>query len=112
MRVNCVDYESLEIVEPTEGVTLWHIGGVLDVRLRLEPGLRRGHRLRVYYDGELAEGVPGDALEFQLSEVWRGEHTLRATVEDGDGRVLIESPTVTFYVQQTGLFSPQRRRRR
>jgi hypothetical protein len=104
-------YESLEIVEPADGQSLWHIGGILDVRLRVEPPLRPGDRLRVYYDEDLVEDVPDGVLELRLHDVWRGEHTLAASVEDAGGHVLIESPTITFYVHQTSLYSPQRRRR-
>ncbi len=104
-------YESLLVVQPEDGETLWNIGGNLDVRLRLEPALRPGDRVRVHYDREPVARWPDDALEFRLGEVWRGEHTLQAFVEDRDGRPLIESPIVNFYVHQTTIHSPQRRRR-
>lgn len=103
-------YESLEVAQPAEEEVLWNIGGNLNVQLSLSPSLRSGHRVRVYYDGERLEELPGTSLSFQLTEVWRGEHTLRAEVIDREGNVLIESPTRTFYVQQTSIQNPQRRR--
>ncbi len=103
-------YERLEVAQPGEEEVLWNIGGNLNVQLSLSPSLRSGHRVRVYYDGERLEELPGTSLSFQLTEVWRGEHTLSAEVVDREGNVLIESPTRTFYVQQTSIQNPQRRR--
>ena len=73
-------------------------GGELNVSLTLNPPLRPGHQVRVYFDGN-AQVVPGTS--FQLSEVWRGVHNLQAEVLDETGRMLIRSQTNRFYVQQT-----------
>ena len=103
-------YESLDIVQPGQEETLWNIGGTLDVALRVEPELRRGHRIEVYYDGSRIEGLEPDVTAFQLTDVYRGEHRLRAAIYDATGEPVIESPEVTFYVQQTSIQNPQRPR--
>lgn len=100
-------YESLAIVQPGQEETLWNIGGLLNVSVQVRPALRSDHRVQVIYDGQPLDPLPPGVTSFELSEVWRGEHTLRATVIDAEGRVLTESPTVTFFVQQTSILRPQ-----
>ena len=100
-------YSQLSIVSPEEGEMLWNIRGELNVRLRMEPGLREGHRLQVYLDEQRVADVP-QSTQFTLDEVYRGEHRLRASIEDERGRELVSSGTVVFYVQQASLQNPNR----
>lgn len=102
-RPAAFDYESLAIVQPAPEETLWNIGGQLTVRLSLQPVLRPGDRVRVYYDGERRE-VQG--LQFELQEVWRGTHNLQAEVVSEAGELMIRSEPVRFYVQQTSIINP------
>lgn len=102
-------YTGFRIVAPAQGETLWNIGGQLPVQLNIQPGLQSSHRLQLYLDGEPREDVPR-ATQFVLSEVWRGEHQLRAAILDGQGREVASTETVTFYVQQASLQNPNRPR--
>jgi hypothetical protein len=90
-------YEALSISSPGPEETLWNIEGVLDVTLMLSPGLRPGHRLRVYYNGQ-PRMVNGTS--FQIEEVFRGVHNIQAEVIDSTGRLMIRSQPNRFYVQQ------------
>ncbi|HEX7718927.1 MAG TPA: DUF4124 domain-containing protein [Woeseiaceae bacterium] len=91
-------YESLTVSSPAAEETLWNIGGTLDVTLDLQPSLQPGHRVRLYFDGEVQE-VSG--LQFQIAEVYRGVHNIQAEVVDANGELKIRSQTNRFYVQQT-----------
>jgi len=93
-------YESLDISSPQSEETLWNIGGTLEVSLNLQPALRANDRVRIYFDGE-PQMV--DALQFELTEVWRGEHNLQAEVLDSTGALMIRSEPLRFYVQQTSV---------
>lgn len=99
-------YDSLVIVAPRGGQTLWNIEGNLNVALSLVPRLRPGHEVRVFYDGNLVERTPEGSLSFTLPSVYRGTHTLRATAVDAAGKMLAESELVTFYVHQTSIINP------
>jgi hypothetical protein len=103
-------YSRLSIVSPSEGETLWNIGGELNVQIALEPLLASGHQLRIFLDGSQVEGVPQGATQFTIGEVFRGERTLRASIVDAQGRELVSSETVTFFVQQTSVLNPNRPR--
>lgn len=91
-------YQSLSVVSPAPEVTLWNIGGVLDVDLALQPGLQPGHQMRIYFDGAVVS-VPGTS--FQIDEVYRGEHNIQAEVVNEYGELQIRSENTRFYVQQT-----------
>jgi hypothetical protein len=93
-----VRYERLVVSSPAAEQTLWNIEGVLNVSLALSPGLQSGHQVRVYLDGT-PRTVSGTS--FQLEEVWRGVHNIQAEVVDETGKLLVRSPAVRFYVQQT-----------
>ena len=72
--------------------------------LELQPALRPGHRVRVYFDGEPRE-VSG--TQFTLDDVYRGVHNLQAEVVDANGNVMIRSDPSRFYVQQTSVVNPR-----
>ncbi len=90
-------YESLAVANPGPEETLWNIEGVLNVSLALEPGLKQGHQVRVYFDGE-PRMVPGSS--FQIDNVFRGVHNIQAEVIDETGQLMIRSKPNRFYVQQ------------
>ncbi len=94
------EYQRLDIVRPQQGETLWNIGATLNVALRISPELQTGHRIRLTHNGQVRGDVPDTALDFQLDNVFRGEHTLQVSVIDTDGDVLIQSSNKRFYVQQ------------
>jgi hypothetical protein len=99
-----VGYDTLEIASPAAEETLWNLGGVLNVSLDLQPALKQGHQLRVYFDGnpQLL-----NSTQFQLQEVYRGVHNLQAEVLDENGELLIRSQPNRFYVQQTTIINPR-----
>lgn len=96
-------YESIEISSPASEETLWNIEGVLNVSVSLQPALQPGHQVRVYMDGQ-PQDVSGTS--FQLQEVWRGAHNIQAEVLDENGRLMIRSLPIRFYVQQNSIGGP------
>ena len=91
-------YESLDVSSPGAEVTLWDIGGILNVSLALSPGLQSNHQVRVYLDGGEPQTVSG--TNFQLEEVYRGVHNIQVEVIDPTGKLMIRSQPNRFYVQQ------------
>jgi hypothetical protein len=96
-------YKSLAITSPSMEETIWNTGGEVTVSLSLQPGLKMGHSIRLYMDGQLLAGLPPRASSLKLSEVFRGEHTLEAEVRDENGKVQIRTQPVTFFYQQTSV---------
>ncbi|WP_240901507.1 DUF4124 domain-containing protein [Thioalkalivibrio sp. XN279] len=102
-------YTGVRVVSPAAGETLWNIAGELTVQVEVQPGLAPGHQLRVSLDGQRVETPPG-ATQFTVSPVFRGEHRLSVAVVDENGRELVSSEPVTFYVHQASLQNPNRPR--
>ncbi len=98
-------YETFNIVSPAPQETLWNIGTNVNVLLELAPGLRPGHRVDVVLDGQRAN-LNSTRLQFTLSNVFRGVHTLQALVLDQNGEIVQQSPAVPFVVQQTSTQNP------
>lgn len=100
-------YESVEVQRPQPEETLWNLEGFLDVQIATQPSIRRGHRLQLFLDGQQVAGVPARSTSFTIDRVYRGAHTLMATIVDGSGRQVGQSQPVRFYVQQTSIQNPQ-----
>lgn len=98
-------YTALNVLQPTHQQTLWNIEGVLDVALEVAPALQAGHRLGLYLDGALTD-APTMNRQIQLTDVFRGQHTLQAVIVDAQGTEILRSVAVTFMVQQTSLLNP------
>ena len=98
-------YRAIEIVAPGNQETLWNIGGVLTVQVRLDPGLQAGHRVDLALDGQ-RRNLNTASLQFTLNDVFRGAHTLQALVIDSTGTELMRSAPSSFVVQQTSVQNP------
>ena len=97
------NYEVVEVVAPAPEETLWNIEGVLNVSLRIQPGLRTGDRVRLYLDGQMR---PAAGTNFQIQEVYRGVHNIQVEIVDSTGRLMGRSLPNRFYVQQTSIARP------
>jgi hypothetical protein len=106
---SALDYTAFSIEAPMPDQNFTE--NVVTVRLRLEPALRAGQVIALYLDGKLVENQPRDALEFTLTEMPRGAHTVVATVMDTETGESKSTAGVTFYVQRPSLLSPLRRKK-
>ena len=91
-----VPYVQLTITRPAADETIHDNSGNLTVEVTLSPALQgeQGHRIQLYLDG-IAVGNPSG---LSLTEIDRGAHSLQAVVVDRDGRALIASAPVPFYM--------------
>lgn len=103
-------YRGFRIVSPVGGETLWNIAGELSIELAVDPGLRSNHRFQVYLDGSRVADAPDRATQFTITEVYRGEHSLRVAIVDERGREIASTEPVVFFVQQTSVQNPARPR--
>lgn len=92
-------YTAFSIVSPVAGEGVRANDGNVTVRLSLEPRLAAGHVIRLNLDGE--DGVlkrSGGNLDFPLTNLSRGRHSVEAQVLDQAGNVLMTAGPVTFNV--------------
>ncbi|MAF82560.1 MAG: DUF4124 domain-containing protein [Gammaproteobacteria bacterium] len=99
-------YESVDITSPMQNEVLWSTGGVLKVSVSVKPRLRREHILMIYLDDLMVESMTGNKRDTELTQVFRGEHTLHAIVQDDVGKVVGRGNSVTFTVKQTSIQNP------
>ena len=99
-------YREFVIWKPGDGDSVINTGGMVEVRMRLDPELQSGHSIYVYLNGQLVEDYPPTALDYTIREVPRGQHSLRAIIQDGRGQRVSESPAVRFNVRQESVAQP------
>ncbi len=108
-------YRSLVIVSVPPNGTIHSNTGAFEFSVRPTPALRSTDRIRISLDGNV---LPGNyrSNSLAVSEAdWgraaRGdttEHTLQVAIVDGQGKVLIASDAVRFYVQRATVGGKQR----
>ena len=102
-EVSFQGYKSIKILQPEADGVVRSNEGKVPVTIALEPALQQGHRVALHIDGKAVQGA-FDGLAIELSGIERGTHSVRASVSDADGKLLIEAPAVSFTLRQTGLF--------
>jgi hypothetical protein len=100
-------YGICEIYRPEADETFQNTSTVT-AKVRLEPELRPGDRVAIAVDGKRLTGQPDRALEFVITEVSRGTHSLLVVVEDRQGKAVCTAPAVQFHVHQPSVQAPVR----
>lgn len=93
-------YDSVEIVSPYEEEVLFNIETRMSMQVAIVPALRPNHFLRLQIDGKDVTDKPVRSRSFQIDGVFRGTHTARLTVVDGEGNTVQQSSARTFHVRQ------------
>ena len=92
-------YQSLAIRQPEQGASVHDPAGRLDIALAVQPALQEGDSIRILLDG--AEVLTtGGTSGITLGNVARGRHSLQAVIAAPDGRQILASPVVTFYMHR------------
>lgn len=99
-------YTQLEIWKPAAEETVVNTGGVVAVRVRLDPALRPRHTLAIYLDGKRVDNLAPGALDVDIPNVPRGTHSLVASVFDDAGKVVQQGQQVVFFVRQESVAQP------
>lgn len=94
-----VPYKSSRIIQPEQNSTV--PTGQLEVlvQLALQPRLQPGDQVKLYHNGKL-QGEAMATTSFWLTELIRGQHTVRAEVVGSDKRIKTKTQTVTFHVKR------------
>jgi Domain of unknown function (DUF4124) len=101
-----VQYSVLEFFEPQDGESFFGADTVVNVRLRTEPDLAAGDVARLYLDGSPVEGQE-QGLEYSLSGLERGAHSIIARVVDAQGNEKIRSEPRVFHIRQASVVPAQ-----
>lgn len=95
-------YQLITIDQPKHNATIRDNNGNLSVQLHASPPLQTdfGHRLVLLMDGQSLNDDTGKP-NYQLNNIDRGTHTLKATIQDANDNTLIESATVQFHMKRS-----------
>lgn len=100
-------YQQLSITSPTNDQTLRANDGVVRVSISLVPALQEGHVLSLLLDGRPVADT-GDTNRV-IENVDRGSHTLVAVVSDNQGKQLISSVQIRFFLHRASVLQRQER---
>lgn len=102
-------YADFNFISPKQDQVFWATGGEVPVQLGIKPGLRPGHRVLLYFNGELTKESPMAGLGTTLTNAFRGAHTVRAVVVNAAGDEIATAGPVTFHVKQHSVANPRNR---
>jgi hypothetical protein len=99
------NYRSIEIQQPAESDSFFGADAMVNIAVETDPALASDHRIAVFLNGRPVQS-PSNSLQYTLSGLPRGTHTLSAVIQDAQGTELLRSATRTFYVQQPSVNPP------
>ncbi len=96
-------YESIRIVSPKDDEGIRSNNGDFTARGELKPGLQseQEHHIQWLLDGKVVSGA--DSLTLNLKNLDRGTHQLQLRVVNFDGKVEIETPSISFHILRVAL---------
>jgi len=74
--------------------------------VQVAPALQSGDQVFLLMDGARVPGFPTQGGSFTISPIDRGQHTLQAVVQDASGKLVCQSPNVSFTVLQPSVLNP------
>jgi hypothetical protein len=97
-------YRRIEVIRPQAGETIFNPGGQIEAAAGVDPGLYPGHQMWFVLDGNrLSDPAP----DFTASlPVHRGTHTVAVVVTDEQGREVISSAPLQFFIRETSIATP------
>lgn len=99
-------YGRFVIERPQQDESIVNTGGAVRVSLASSPALSSGHVVALYLDGTRVADFGPTAMSHDFSNMPRGTHTVKAVVSTTQGKVLQETPPVTFHVRQESAAQP------
>ncbi len=91
-------YTRLEITSPENDVTIRSNEGIVDINVELTPELNEKHVLAFLMDGK--EVGSGKSLQFSLTGLDRGTHTVTAVIKNQKNKVLKQSGKLVFHLRK------------
>jgi hypothetical protein len=104
-----LNYTQFAISSPVPDQTFFG-DDVISVHLALEPALKPDQTITWHLDGKQLEDLGPTATQFTLPPLDRGTYTIAATITDQSTGESASTGSVTFFVRQPSMLSPQHKR--
>jgi hypothetical protein len=98
-------YSSCAVIRPTPEEVFMNATSA-PASVHVDPALRTTDRLAVILDGTPVQASVTPDVEFTLTGLVRGSHSLSVRVENATGAVVCQSAGVTFNVHQPSVLAP------
>lgn len=98
-------YTGCAVVEPADDQVLINVESVT-VAVEPHPAKRSNDHAVLSLDGTLIEAATADQLEFHITPIDRGTHTVAAELRDSNNKSVCRSPPITFHVRQPSVLTP------
>ncbi len=98
-------YDSCSIIQPAQDQMLIDVQSA-NIAVHVQPDKRSTDRVVLSMDGQSIEPTSNEQVEFVISPIDRGTHTITASVRSSDGRSLCQSAALTFHVRQPSVRKP------
>ncbi len=98
-------YDRCAVIQPAQDQMLIDVESA-NIAVQVQPAKRSGDRVVLSMDGQSIEPKTNDQVEFLISPIDRGTHTVTATVRSAEGKSLCQSPSLTFHVRQPSARKP------
>jgi hypothetical protein len=93
-----IQYTKLAILSPENDITIRSNEGVVSINVELEPTLFANDLLVLFMDGK--EVSSGMSLQFSLTKLDRGTHTVYVAVKNEEGKLLKRSAKIIFHLRK------------
>lgn len=99
-----INYTSLAITTPVNDASIWNNTGNITVNISLTPALQEDHQIQLQLDGSTTL-IKSSSHTFL--NIDRGTHSLKASVINQHGTILISSPLITFHIKRHSILFPR-----
>ena len=99
-----VQYTKIVITNPENDSTIQNNEGNVSIKVKIEPALYEKDLIVFFMDGKQVS--TGKTLQFSLTNVDRGSHTIDVAVKNEENKLLRRSGKVVFYVRRIARLSP------
>jgi Domain of unknown function (DUF4124) len=98
-------YSSCAVVQPADDQVLLEVDSVT-VAIEVHPAKRSNDHAVLSFDGTEIEAATADQLEFRITPIERGTHSVAVVLRDSNNRAVCKSGLVSFHVRQPSVLAP------
>ena len=97
------NYKDFAIVAPQQEESVWHPETPITVTWNTKFNLQEGMMMTLFVDGVQHESTTVRSIP--VSDLERGEHTLRAELRDAKNRKVASADPITFFVKKPNIYT-------
>ncbi|MFZ1570224.1 MAG: DUF4124 domain-containing protein [Thiolinea sp.] len=102
-------YKKFSILIPSVDEVVRSNSGDLNIKLDIQPALKKDHGVVIYIDGRQASETASDSID--IAGIERGEHSVFAVLHDGKDNLLGNTEAVNFTVVRASVASASSKQR-